>query len=995
MHQQSISNNYERNAYWDNVKGILILLVLLGHFIMAYPQMRIPWTTIYLFHMPAFLFVSGYFSSRNSLKTEKILKLIVLFLSFNIVLMVGMKGLHPQSYAWGYVYLSAWYLLALILYRLTIPFLEKVDVRFILLFSVCTGVAAGCIPSGDTLMMNKLVSLYFFFVAGYYCRHTTGIQYGLLRSSYTKLFLSILILMMIMLLGWYGARHGIIIRKHLIWNAYTKNRDIIIRAVLYITGALGTIALLWLTPRYKIPLITRFGANSLILYIVHRPIVQLLDRLVPPFSWGTPKMFLIPLALFLTLGICNLPPIVKGFNKLVEYAVNLILVSKYRWITTAIFILTCVSLVTGRYIHKHMMQPDIPSDYMMSTLNENQKDILASCFRISNIGDLVFLSPQIHRAYNPKTGQYSFDEIFTYTSRFFTTDDATIAVFEGPCAGGPQYTLTNYTDGKPVRLNYPDSLATAIAKAGIDFVTTANNHLLDFGYEGALRTLHVLDKQKIAHVGSYHPKNENQEPRHRILSLKNEKGNTIRVAVLAYTYSSNYVPTNHFFKEPFQTLTSCIVPPNHEKYPEALHRVEQDIERALDDKVDCLIIMPHIGTQFLHEADAMQKHWHRVFVNLGADIILSDHSHATQPCEWLTSETGKNVLVINCPGNYANSYVEHDGDASAITEIYLDKTDGKPMACGVIPLWTSSRGLNGTGQYIPAPLTDYITGKINIPLSNLDWSRLDKVSRVVTKSMLGKEIPLHSASMRYFTFASTPTILYRDSAEIACSTSDMQAFSLIARLNQYSHICFVGDSITEGTKNYGYGWFEPITCALDKTIKISRLAKGAKTSQYFLSKSTECAKLNADCYVMAYGTNDIRYRNPKTCAMTPAEYLNNIEKTVMNIRDSNPESEFIFIAPWTSYILDKYCRVSDNEKYALMEKYSQALKKFCDKNGHTYINPNPILRQLLIAPHAGFPIWVDDIYPNGTKGIETYSRAVLEAYEHSESASSSITSKPL
>lgn len=539
MHRYLYSNNnYERNAYWDNVKGILILLVLLGHFIMAYSQMSVPWTAIYLFHMPAFLFVSGYFSSRSSLKTKKVLKLVVLFLSFNIVLMVGMKGLHPETYAWGRVYLSAWYLLALILYRLTIPFLEKVDVRFILIFSVCAGIAAGCIPSGDTLMMNKLVSLYTFFIAGYYCRNTPVVQYGLLRPSCAKLFLSILILIMIMLLGWYCARHGIIIRKHLIWNAYTQNRDIIIRAVLYITGASGTMALLWLTPRCRLPLITRFGKNSLILYIIHRPVVQLLDRMVPPFCWGTPKMFLIPLALFLTLGICNLPPIVKGFNKLIDFAVNLILISKYKWITTTIFIFTCFGLVTGRYMHKRLMMSDIPSDYMMSTLNEKQKSTLDSCFKISNIGDLVFLSPQIHRAYNSETGQYSFDEIFTYTSRFFTTDDATIAVFEGPCAGGPQYTLTDYTDGKPVRLNYPDSLAAAIAKAGIDFVTTANNHLLDFGYKGALRTLSVLDKHKIAHVGSYHPQNENQVPRHRIIRLKNEKGNDIRVTVLVSRLAS-------------------------------------------------------------------------------------------------------------------------------------------------------------------------------------------------------------------------------------------------------------------------------------------------------------------------------------------------------------------------------------------------------------------------------------------------------------------------
>lgn len=306
------------------------------------------------------------------------------------------------------------------------------------------------------------------------------------------------------------------------------------------------------------------------------------------------------------------------------------------------------------------------------------------------------------------------------------------------------------------------------------------------------------------------------------------------------------------------------MPPDHEKYPEALRRVEQDIARALDDKTDCLIIMPHIGTQFLHEADALQKHWHRIFVNLGADVILSDHSHATQPCEWLVSETGKNVLVINCPGNYANSYVDHDGDASAITEIYLDKTNGKPMACGVIPLWTSSRGLNGSGQYIPAPLTDYISGKVNIPLSNLDWDRLDKVSRVVTKSMLGKEIPLHSASMRYYSFPTAPSLVFRDSDDAAFPASDMHSFRLISRLNQYSHICFVGDSITEGTKIMDTGGLSPLPAHLTNPLKFPVWQKAARQVSIFFQNHLNAPglKLIAMLWPTGQMTSDTGIRQP-------------------------------------------------------------------------------------------------------------------------------------
>ena len=52
-------------------------------------------------------------------------------------------------------------------------------------------------------------------------------------------------------------------------------------------------------------------------------------------------------------------------------------------------------------------------------------------------------------------------------------------------------------------LNFPDEFAEAVKKAGINLVTTANNHLLDKKLDGAMRTLDILDKYNISHVGSY------------------------------------------------------------------------------------------------------------------------------------------------------------------------------------------------------------------------------------------------------------------------------------------------------------------------------------------------------------------------------------------------------------------------------------------------------------------------------------------------------------
>ena len=59
----------ERVSLWDNAKFLLIFLVVLGHFADYYTKdslnMRRLFLFIYLFHMPAFIFISGLFSKNT------------------------------------------------------------------------------------------------------------------------------------------------------------------------------------------------------------------------------------------------------------------------------------------------------------------------------------------------------------------------------------------------------------------------------------------------------------------------------------------------------------------------------------------------------------------------------------------------------------------------------------------------------------------------------------------------------------------------------------------------------------------------------------------------------------------------------------------------------------------------------------------------------------------------------------------------------------------
>ncbi|KPC98111.1 Acyltransferase family protein [Geobacillus sp. BCO2] len=58
----------ERDYYFDNAKCALMLLVVFGHFLRPYIDgvlwVHSLYTWIFFFHMPAFIFISGYFAKK-------------------------------------------------------------------------------------------------------------------------------------------------------------------------------------------------------------------------------------------------------------------------------------------------------------------------------------------------------------------------------------------------------------------------------------------------------------------------------------------------------------------------------------------------------------------------------------------------------------------------------------------------------------------------------------------------------------------------------------------------------------------------------------------------------------------------------------------------------------------------------------------------------------------------------------------------------------------
>ena len=382
-------------------------------------------------------------------------------------------------------------------------------------------------------------------------------------------------------------------------------------------------------------------------------------------------------------------------------------------------------------------------DVIYPILSSEQELAIKNAIKITFTGDLILLKDMVENGYDDKSNQYEFDSMFQYVKNYYRDADYNIGIFEGPVAGENKgYSTSCFNDGIPIFLNFPKEYAQAVKRAGFDMVSLANNHMLDQGVDGLYATLDVFDSIGLSHTGAYRNQQEKS-----VVTLVDVRGK--KIALLPFTYGSNYYDTDFFFLKDNRHLSRIIVDPDNKHIKESLESVRKDFQEAKSLNPDAIIVIPHMGKQFRHAPDEFQKYWCEVFAENGADIIFSDHPHAVQPIEWM-NVSDRQVLVVHCPGNFVNSYIKRDGDASMIVECYLDSETGKPFASACIPLYAYCKfGKGKKENYCGVPIYTMLRDK-NIEFGKYEYDRICDVQRLVTKVALGTELQIDNVQDRYF-----------------------------------------------------------------------------------------------------------------------------------------------------------------------------------------------------------------------------------------------------
>jgi fucose 4-O-acetylase-like acetyltransferase len=273
----------KRDYYFDNAKFILIFFVVFGHLIQSFIQdhhtVYAIYKTIYTFHMPAFILISGYFAKgfkKEGYLRKISIKLIIPYLIFQIIYSVFYFFLDSQK---TFVldpfdpHWSLWFLISLFFWNLFLFAFTKFDKRLALTLAVFFSLLVGYIDwMTNYLSLSRTFVFFPLFLLGFYLKKE---HFKVLSNTANRV--ASLIIFAIVFTGFYVAPD-----VNYEWLFGSKPYEALgaeiytapmMRLGLLVLSTFLVLAFFSLIPKRQL-FFTPFGKNTLYVYLLHGFIVQ-------------------------------------------------------------------------------------------------------------------------------------------------------------------------------------------------------------------------------------------------------------------------------------------------------------------------------------------------------------------------------------------------------------------------------------------------------------------------------------------------------------------------------------------------------------------------------------------------------------------------------------------------------------------------------------------------------------------------------------------------
>lgn len=265
---------------------------------------------------------------------------------------------------------------------------------------------------------------------------------------------------------------------------------------------------------------------------------------------------------------------------------------------------------------------------------------------------------------------YSADYFLQNVKDIFSTDDLTIANFEGTL------TDSDEREDKTFAFKAPASYASILTGGSVEAVNTANNHSHDYGEQSFNDTLAALDDAGIVHFG------------YDETAVMDVKG--IKVGLVGI-----YELHDHLERE---------------------QQLKDNIAKVKADGAQLIVVIFHWGNETETVPDSNQTTLGRIAIDEGADLVCGHHPHVLQGIE---TYKGRNIVYSLGNFCFGGNSSPSDMDTMIYQQTFTIDADGvkKDNVTNIIPCSISSAAYDGYNNYQPTPAegdeATRILGKIN------------------------------------------------------------------------------------------------------------------------------------------------------------------------------------------------------------------------------------------------------------------------------------------
>ena len=305
------------------------------------------------------------------------------------------------------------------------------------------------------------------------------------------------------------------------------------------------------------------------------------------------------------------------------------------------------------------------SDEETGTQTETEEE-KEETIELTILGDIFCTTDQISDSYDATNYRYDFRKMFQNIESVVKQADLAMGTVE------TNFTKQDYTSG--TKYNSPTEFADALADMGLDVVNIGTEHANDYGTEGLTETKEYWKNKGVTVVGD-----TLEENNVRIYQVKEFK-----IAFLSYI-QSGLITSGQENVSVYQRETA-----------------KEEIAYAKQN-ADFVIVWMHWSSINQSFASTNETELADELVELGADMIIGNHSNYVQQMEVKKNSEGKNVFVAYSLGNYLLNTNDTHTQVELILKVELRKSkeDGKVYLQQVdyVPIYALDYGVTGRPRY--------------------------------------------------------------------------------------------------------------------------------------------------------------------------------------------------------------------------------------------------------------------------------------------------------